>query len=139
MIDLNEKMAEEINDAQAAGNPCLVATASASGKPDVTYKGSIMVFDNQSLAYWERGRQTTLRNLEENPQIMVMYRNPEARIRWRFSGVATLYTEGPLRQQVMDRTVQRELDADPERKGVAVIIRVDEVIDGTQVVQRRED
>jgi hypothetical protein len=139
MIDLNEDMARWINNAQEQGNPCIVATASASGKPDLTYKGSIMVFDNQSLAYWERGRQTTLHNLEENPQIMVMYRNPAERIRWRLSGVATLYPEGDLRQQVMDRTIQRELDADPERKGVAVIIRVDEVIDGTNVVQRRDE
>jgi hypothetical protein len=139
MINLTDEMAAHINKAQEEGNPCLVATASASGKPDITYKGSVMVFDNQSLAYWERSRGTTLRNLEENPQIMVLYRNPAERIRWRFSGVATIYREGDLRQQVMNRTVQRELDADPERKGVAVIIRVDEVIDGNQVVQRREE
>lgn len=139
MIELTEEMREHINNAYAEGNPCLIATASKSGRPDVTYKGSMMVWDKESLAYWERSHATTLANIEENPQVMVLYRNPEKRIRWRFAGVATIYREGPIRQGVMERTPQRELDADPERKGVAVIIRVDEVIDGTRVVQRREE
>jgi hypothetical protein len=70
---------------------------------------------------------------------MVLYRNPVKRLAWRFFGVAKLYREGELRQQVMDRTIQLELDRDPERKGVAVIIRVDQVRVGTQIVQQREE
>ena len=37
----------------------------------------------------------------------------------------------------MDRTIQAELDRDPERKGVAVIIRVDRVL-GRNFEQKRE-
>ena len=58
MIDLRE-MAEAIDSALAEGNVCLVATASAAGMPDVAFKGSVMVFDTDHLAFWERsGGQT---------------------------------------------------------------------------------
>lgn len=139
MIELTDEMKECIDNAVADGYPCVVATASRDGRPDVTFKGSMMVFDRESLAFWERSHGTTLANLEENPYVMVLYRNPVKRLAWRFFGVAKLYREGELRQQVMDRTIQLELDRDPERKGVAVIIRVDQVRVGTQIVQQREE
>jgi hypothetical protein len=56
---------------------------------------------------------------------------------WKMFGQAEVITEGPLRQQVMDRTIQLELDRDPERKGAAVMIRIDKVIQLGQVIMER--
>ena len=39
----------------------------------------------------------------------------------------TLLEEGPVRDQVMARVIKPELDKDPDRKGVAVVINVDKV------------
>jgi uncharacterized protein len=128
MIKLTDQMRELIDPALAKGTPCLVATASKEGMPNVGYKGSVMVFDDDSLAYWERTRQGTLENVEENPNVMILFRDPATRAAWRFVGKATVHKEGPLRDQVMARTVQAELDRDPERKGYAVIVRVDKVL-----------
>ena len=49
-----------------------------------------------------------------------------------------MYKDGALREQVMARTVQRELDRDPQREGLAVLIRLYKITtpDG-QVVQER--
>ncbi len=140
MIKLTEQMRELIDPALAKGTPCLVATASKDGVPNIGYKGSVMVFDDESLAYWERTRQGTLQNVEENPNVMILFRDPASRAGWRFLGKATVYKEGPLREQVMARTVPPELERDPERKGVAVIVKVDKVlpITGQTPMQSRE-
>ena len=35
-----------------------------------------MAFDDSHLAYWERSRRTILEHIEENPKVVVMYRDP---------------------------------------------------------------
>jgi predicted pyridoxine 5'-phosphate oxidase superfamily flavin-nucleotide-binding protein len=128
MIQLTQQMRELIDTALARGCPCVVATASHDGVPNVGYKGSVMVFDDESLAYWERTYQGTQQNLDQNPRVMILFRDPATRAAWRFVGQATTHQEGPLRDAVMARVVQPELDRDPERKGYAVIVRVDKVL-----------
>ena len=136
MIDLSE-MAEYVDNAAAQGVPALVATAGADGQPNLAFKGSLMVWDKDHLAFWERAKGSTLTDLQENPKIAAVYRNREAGKTWRFWGEVELLESGPLRDQIMGRTIQAELDRDPERTGVAVLIRVDRV-SGAGVEQRRE-
>jgi hypothetical protein len=126
MIDLTE-MAELVDRSGPDGYVMLVATASKAGAPDLAFKGSVMVWDQDHLAFWERAHGTTLKNLEENPQVALVYRNRDAGKNWRFWGVAELLRDGEVREGIMGRTFQPELDRDPERKGVAVLIRVDKV------------
>lgn len=138
MIKLIDQMRELVDKALANGCPCILATVSGAGEPDIGYKGSMMIFDDESLAYWERTRRQHLKNLAENPKVVVLFRDPKAGVNWRFHGVATIHEQGQLRDQVMARTVPAELDKDPERKGAAVIIRVDKVTNlGGQVLQSR--
>ena len=127
MINLTDQMRELIDSALANGNPCILATASVGGEPDIGYKGSMMVCDNGSLAYWERTRRQHLKNPLENPRVVVLFRDTKAKARWRFQGVATVHQDGPVREQVIARTIKVVLDKDPERKGCAVVIRVDRV------------
>jgi uncharacterized protein len=128
MIQLTQQMRDLIDPALAKGTPCLVATVSKDGMPNIGYKGSVMVFDDESLAYWERTLQGTSQNVEENPNVMILFRDPATRAAWRFVGKAAVHKTGALRDQVMARTVQAELDRDPERKGYAVIVKVDKVM-----------
>lgn len=138
MITLTDQMREMVDNALANGVPCILATVSAKGEPDIGYKGSTMVFDNESLAYWERTRRQHLKNLQENPLVVVLFRDPKTRVNWRFHGKATVHEKGPIRDQVMARTIKDELDKDPERKGSAVIIRVDRVTNlAGEVLQTR--
>jgi predicted pyridoxine 5'-phosphate oxidase superfamily flavin-nucleotide-binding protein len=141
MIQLTQQMRDLIDPALAKGTPCLVATASKDGLPNIGYKGSVMVFDDESLAYWERTRQGTAQNVEENPNVMILFRDPATRAAWRFVGKATVHQTGALRDQVMARTVQAELDRDPDRKGFAVIVKVDKVlpITGQTPMQSRDN
>lgn len=135
MIDLTE-MAEFVDRSGPDGYTMLVATASKDGAPDLAFKGSVMVWDKDHLAFWERAHGTTLKNLEENPQAALVYRNRDAGKNWRFWGDAKLLRDGEVREGIMARTYQPELDRDPERKGVAVLIRVNKV--GGSTSQQRD-
>lgn len=138
-IELTDEMAQAINNALVERMPCLMATASRDGMPDIGYRGSMMAFDKEHLAYWERSKGESLANLEENPKIVVMYRNPTTRLGWRFYGTATIHRDGDLRQQVMERVVQFELDQDPERQGYAIVIRVDRVRARNDTIMVRDE
>lgn len=138
MIALTDQMSEMIDNALANGCPCVLATASTDGEPDIGYKGSMMVFDKESLAYWERTKRQHMKNVTENPKVVVLFRDPKTRLNFRFHGVATVHDNGPVRDAVMARTVKDELDKDPERKGAAVVIRVDKVSNlAGQILQSR--
>jgi general stress protein 26 len=138
MIALTDQMREMIDNALANGSPCILATASPDGEPDIGYKGSMMVFDNESLAYWERTKRQHLKNVVENAEVVVLFRDPKTRLNFRFHGLATVHQDGSIREQVMARTVKDELDKDPERKGAAVVIRVNKVTNlAGQVLQSR--
>lgn len=138
-IALTEEMTAALDNAIADRAPCIVASASADGMPDLSYRGSIMVFDAGHLAYWERAKGETLANLQENPRLAVLYRNPATRVGWRFYGVAEIITSGPVRDEVMARVNPLELAQDPERQGYAVLIRIDRVRDRTGVIMQREE
>lgn len=138
MIKITDEMRELIDNALANGMPCILATASKSGQPNMSYRGSAMVFDDESLAYWDRAKRISLQHMEENPQVCVMFRHPQRRIVWRFFGEAAMHHEGPVREQVLTRVVQSELDRDPDRQGIAVVIRVNTILSVTgEVLQQR--
>lgn len=127
MIELTEEMKSAVNHALADKAPCVVATASADGKPGIGLRGSVMSYGSDSLAYWERTFRQGAENIESNPYVVILFRNPATRQAWKFFGRAEIHASGEIREDVMSRTVQAELDRDTERKGVAVVVRLDRV------------
>jgi hypothetical protein len=127
MIKLTDEMKERVNTAFHDGKPCILVTASKDGKPSVSFRGSMMAWDDEHLAYWERSHFRGEENLEENPNVVVFYMDYPARVGWRFIGQAAVYKDGDLRQRIMDRTIKEELEKDPEHKGHGVLIRVDKI------------
>jgi general stress protein 26 len=139
MIKMTEEMRDLIDNASANHTPCILATATKAGEPHMSFRGSVMVFDDASLAYWDRVKRQSLQQIAENPQVCVLFRHPQKRIIWQFLGEATIHHSGPVREQVMARVVQSELDRDPERQGAAVVIRVHKILAGNgDVIQQRD-
>ena len=127
MIEITEQMKELVDRNHADGWDCTIGTVDKDGQPQLSLKGSVMVYDSETLAYWERAKRTALENVVENPKITVLYNNMTDRIRWRFYGMAEVYESGFIREDVMSRTVDSELERDPERLGVAVLVRVNKI------------
>ena len=122
-------------DQERALTTGLVATAN-DGQPDVALKGSLMVWDKDNLAWWERAKRETHGALASNPKVAVFVRNPTRDKRTlRFYGEATVVEDPDLTQRVWDRVLQVEKDRD--RQGVAVLVRVDRVRAGPLEIQRR--
>ena len=135
-IEITSEMKILINNALSDKYPCIVGTSSLDGLPNVSYKGSAMVFSSTELAFWERTRKGGFAQLTDNPHIVVMYRNTELRKSWRFYGEVAIYDSGEIRDKVMKKTVQPELDRDPDRLGVAVVITVTKITTlGGEIVQ----
>lgn len=120
-------MKDAVNSALADKVPCILATASPDGKPGVGYRGSVLALDDSSLAYWERTFRQGSDNVSANPHVVVLYRNPVTRQAWKFFGQAEVHRDGAVRDEVMAKVVQAEMDRDADRKGVAVVVRLDRV------------
>jgi hypothetical protein len=126
---------EHINSAFPV-NVCLIATVLPNGYAQVTPRGSTMVFDDEHLALWERGRGTTNQNLTDGTKITVFFRKSELRQGplpkggiARFYGTASLHTSGPIYEEIWNRVIQAEKDRDPEKKGFGVLIKVERAED----------
>jgi hypothetical protein len=115
-----------------------VVATSNDGQPDVALKGSLMVWDAEHLAWWERGRAETEAGVRANPRVAVMVRNLTRDKRTiRFYGEALIVEDLELRDRIWERVIQAEKDTDPEKNGVAVLVRVDRVRAGKFDIQRR--
>jgi general stress protein 26 len=137
-IEMTEEMVEHVDNNQANKKPCMLATAGKDGWPSLGFRASMMVWDKDHLAYWERGKKDGLAHIQENSRVLVMYRDPEARVSFKFYGEATVYESGDMLEKVWDRTVQAEKDSDPEKKGCAVIIAVEKITNYPGVVQQEK-
>ena len=63
-----------------------------------------MIWDDEHIAWWERGRRNQMVNMEENPRAAVVFRNHELNVGWRFYGEVTFHPQGdPLWEQVWER------------------------------------
>ncbi|MCA9826489.1 MAG: pyridoxamine 5'-phosphate oxidase family protein [Dehalococcoidia bacterium] len=134
MIEFTEEMRHAIKNALDDRNVCIVATASADGWPQLAFRGSVAVFSDNELSFWSRSRKDTVPNIEANPKVQIFYRNAAERIAWRFFGQGRNVTDPTEREAVMAVTDQRELDADPERKGIGTIVKIERIVDRTGAV-----
>jgi uncharacterized protein len=127
---------EHINTAFPA-NVCLVGTVQPSGWAQISPRGSTMVYDDQHLALWERGKGTTNAALTDGAKVTVFLRKPQLREAGilpkggvaRFYGTAQSHKAGPVYEEVWRRLVQPEKDRDPDKKGYAILIKVERAED----------
>ena len=95
MISLTPEMQDSINNARTSGNPCIVATADRDGAPDLGYIGTMMALSDSALAYKNRSNDASLVSPEDNPKVIVIYRNAASGVGWKFRCTAAEYREGP--------------------------------------------
>jgi predicted pyridoxine 5'-phosphate oxidase superfamily flavin-nucleotide-binding protein len=145
MIKMTELMRELLTNAVAEGVPCLLGTATKDGRPQISPKGTLAVFDDETLSFWERSYRTSYNAFLENPRVVVYYRNgprtaelPFRNGAVRFHGVARITEDEAERARVFALSPAIEQSRDPQRKGVAVLIRVDLIEDlaGEVIMQR---
>jgi len=145
MIKMTQVMRDLLDRALEDGTPCLIGTASKAGHPQISPKGSVAAYDDQTLCYWERSHRSSQASIGENPNVVVYYRNaarakenPYRASCIRFHGKARLVTSGPERDRAWELTNHEEQSKDPEKKGAAVLIDLDliEEISGNVIMKQ---
>jgi pyridoxamine 5'-phosphate oxidase-like protein len=135
-IDLTP-FAERVDGARDEGCTMVIATVD-DGQPDVSLRGSLMVWDRDHLAFWERTFLETYAGLRRNPKVAALYFSPARKEPpLRFYGEANVVEDPALRERIWDRVIPGEQKSDPEKKGVAVLVRIDRVRRGRDVIQQR--
>src|SRR3974377_695940 len=111
---ISEKVKALIRSAWDDGAPCLLATQGPNG-PNVSPKGSMLVFDDDHLAYWERSKKQAFENLGHDKRVCVIYAHFKAQRDGvldsgflRFYGKAELHEGGPIRDNIFNLPLHRE-------------------------------
>ncbi len=126
-IVLDDELKGIINGALAAASPMLVASVDKEGKPRLTFRGSIQSFGDHGVGFWARNAEgSTMENIATNPNVALMYRNAQTRQVLQLAGRARVAT-GAERDAVYDAAPEVERNADPEKKGVGVVVDLDRV------------
>jgi hypothetical protein len=116
---------------------CLVGTVLPNGFAQITPRGSTQVYDDQHISLWERGRGTTNVQLVDGAKVTVFFMNFELRASGllpiggiaRFYGTASVHKSGPVYEKVWQRLIEPERQWDPDKKGWAVLIKVERAED----------
>ncbi len=138
MIELTDEMREAIGSALTDRTPLIVAYVDADGQPSVSLRGSTQAYGSDQLAIWVRNPNGgMLPAILANPKLALMYRNPATRLAWQFHGRARRDDSEQVRRTVYDNSPEGERNADPDQKGVAIIIDVDRVIARGEVLMER--
>ena len=134
-MPISQKIRDLIDNAWTDGAPCLLATAGPDG-PNISPKGSMLVFDDEHLAYWERSKRQALANLGRERRVAVIYANMKAQRAdllesgfLRFYGTAELHAEGAMREAIFARLNKREQEHDGADQGIGVLIKIERVAD----------
>jgi len=134
-MPISQKIRDLIRSAWDDGAPCLVATNGPDG-PNISVKGSMVVFDDDHLAYWERSKKQALANLANDQRVCIMYANFKAQRDGvldsgflRFYGTAVLHESGPVHQKIFDLLLPREQTHVGADTGLGVLVRIDRSAD----------
>jgi hypothetical protein len=132
---ISTKVRDLIRSAWDDGAPCLVATNGPDG-PNISPKGSMVVYDDNHLAYWERSKRQALVNLGHDNRLCVMYANFKAQRDGvlesgflRFWGTAEMHESGPIREAIFKLLLAREQTHVGADTGIGVLVKVDRAAD----------
>jgi len=124
-------------DTAFPANVCLLGSVLPNGFAQVTPRGGTMVYDDEHIGLWERGRGSSAGAMTDGSKLTIYFRKPSLREEGvlplggiaRFYGTAKIYKSGPVYDEVWRRLVQPEKDRDPDKKGYAVLISIDSAED----------
>ena len=127
---------QKLIDSAFPEHVCLIGTVQENGYAQITPRGSTQVYDDDHISLWERGRGSTNAHLEDGTKVTVYFGD----FAWRekglpIGGIARLYghakvhKSGPVYEKVWERLIPPEKDWDKEKKGWAILIKIERVED----------
>ena len=103
------KLTEEVKKTIGTVRPSLVATASKSGKPNVSAKGSLRVVDDEHVMFADINSPGTVANIKENPQVAIICLDAATRKGCRIWGKGEILNSGELFDQLSSDLAARNM------------------------------
>lgn len=136
---LTDEMKEAVNNSLSQRVPMMIAANDAEGQPYMSLRGSVHVHSDDQISMWLRNVDgTTANGIQVNNKVSLFYRNPETRLSFQMQGRAQLVTDKALEDQIWENTPEPERNADADRKGTAMLVDLDRVIQRNAVVLSRD-
>lgn len=101
-----------------------VATVSLDGTPNLSPKGTIIAWDQNTLAFANIHSPQTVKNLKNNPSIEINVVDPFSRKGYRFKGIAKIISNGKQYEEIL--SFYKTLDIKSSIKSI-VLVRVERV------------
>jgi len=87
---------------------CFAATVTSNGRPNVSPKGTVRVWDDHALFFLDIASPGTRANLASNPWMELNLVDQLSRRGYRFSGRATIHTAGKVFEDAVAMIVAEE-------------------------------
>jgi uncharacterized protein len=95
---LTNDMMRMVNEQQLG----FIATVCPDGTPNLSLKGTTAVWDDEHMAFADVCSPNTIANLRQNPMVEINVVDTVLRKGYRFKGVATIVSEGPQFEELLD-------------------------------------
>jgi len=126
-LRLTDEIKEAVNNSYDNRTPMVIVYVDENGQPSMSLRGTIQAYSDTQLAFWARITSSLPRHIAERPKLTLWYRDPATRTTLQFRGRARQEDDQQIRDLVFDRSPANEQAADPERKGVAIIVDLDRI------------
>lgn len=118
------KMPADVRATLEKQKPAPIATADASGTPNVVYVGFLKVLDDETIMIGDNFFYKTAANLAENPKISILCYDNETKKSFQIKGKASVYKEGKYFDE-MTKWVLAVNNKLPAK--AAVVVKVEEI------------
>jgi len=103
------KLTQEAKTAVAEIRPSLVATASRTGRPNVSAKGSLRILDDEHVVFANIASPRTVTNIKENPEVAILCLDATARKGCRIWGQGEIINSGDLFDSISKEYAARNM------------------------------
>ncbi len=123
-----EKISESVKKFLNAQKLGYVATVSEDGNPNLSPKGTIIAWDEHTLAFADIRSPNTMKNLEKNPNLEINVVDPLLRKGFRFKGKGTIVKNGQMYEAILSHYRENGIKSPI---GSIVLIEVREILEVT--------
>jgi predicted pyridoxine 5'-phosphate oxidase superfamily flavin-nucleotide-binding protein len=102
------QLTEDMRAVIESAHLCFAATVTPDGRPNLSPKGTIRVFDERRLCFLDIASPTTRSNLERNPWIELNVVEHLSRRGYRFYGRATLHRADAIYAEATGRVFKQD-------------------------------
>jgi hypothetical protein len=125
-------VSRRINNALANDTPLCVGYVNEEGQPQLSLRGSTLVFSPNQVAIWVRQATGGMaKSIEKNPNMMLLFRDSGERSTITFQGKGHIQNDDATRKKLWDMIPEVERNHETWESGAPLIIDLDRVDGGT--------